>query len=538
MAFEKGRLVVSGGVTAAGRDADFKARLRLGAGVGRRLRVNIEDLRVQGAPPLPLSAITAAVLAAFGSHVQGESPSEDSLEIDVLRPALDELLVAEGWRLPDCSTLRLSSAVVSLRGLELSWSDEATQAVPQHGPERTSQGYEPPSRRCGARWRRRRADRSAPSSRTSWPRPASAPNDEEGAVAALRICIENAAAGPLVGTAWRRLVELYARRGDPHAAARALIASADDSRTGASEAERAAALIAAAEILRKRLALPADAGMLLERAIALDPSSIEALEALEALTTETGAFERLADVLERKLQVAARGPVEQQEILTRLIQIYGGPVPRPDRARLLRERMAMIDLETTPMVPIPPPETRVGVPRARGAHGRPGRRRRADRSQGRPGHRSVSAGAARTAADNRAGNRDVLPGRRPSRRRRTRRRPRPRRPAAIWSARSRRTGARPRSRRSPPCARTTWWPTPACCSRAATSTPRAASSNRRASAPLRTLAPARYWRTSATGRRTGRGRASSTRCSSRRPTPPTSCRASCSCSAGPCSPIA
>ena len=105
--------------------------------------------------------------------------------------------------------------------------------------------------------------------------------------------------------AWRRLVELYARRGDPHAAARALIASADDTRTGASEAERAAALVAAAEILRKRLALPGDAGMLLERAIALDPTSIEALEALEGLTTETGDFQRLADVLERKL--AGRG---------------------------------------------------------------------------------------------------------------------------------------------------------------------------------------------------------------------------------------
>ena len=41
--------------------------------------------------------------------------------------------------------------------------------------------------------------------------------------------------------------------------------------------------------------------MLLERAIALDATSIEALEALESLTTETGDFQRLADVLERKL---------------------------------------------------------------------------------------------------------------------------------------------------------------------------------------------------------------------------------------------
>ena len=47
--------------------------------------------------------------------------------------------------------------------------------------------------------------------------------DPTGAIAALRMCLDNAPAGPLVGPAWRRLIELYARAGDPHAAARALI---------------------------------------------------------------------------------------------------------------------------------------------------------------------------------------------------------------------------------------------------------------------------------------------------------------------------
>src|SRR6188768_1893661 len=342
LAFEKGRIVVAGRVSAAGRDADFKARIKLTAGVGRRVRINIEDIRVQDVPPVALSAIGAAVLTAFGNQLQSDKPaqSEDALDLDVLRPALDELLVARGWRLPDSAHLRLASAVVSLRGLELGWHEEAAGNGTVHSPvnERTSQGYEPPVAAL-----RRSVDEAprGPERAVVAHKLAAAcerANDEEGAVAALQVCVENAGPGPLVGTAWRRLVELYARRGDPHAAARALIASADDTRTGASEAERAGALVAAAEILRKRLALPADAGMLLERAIALDPSSIEALEALEALTTETGAFERLADVLERKLQVAARGPVEQQEILTRLIQIYGGPVPRPERARMLRER--------------------------------------------------------------------------------------------------------------------------------------------------------------------------------------------------------
>ena len=370
LAFEKGRIVVVGGVSAAGRDADFKARIRLSAGIGRRLRINIEDIRVQGVPPIALSAIGAAVLAALGQHLQTEKPSEDGVDLDVLRPALDELMVAEGWRLPDSAHLRLTSAVVSLRGLELAWTED--NAVPTAQPdaaERTSQGYEPPvaALRRSVEEAPRGPERAVVAHKLA--AACERANDEEGAVAALQICIENAGPGPLVGIAWRRLVELYARRGDPHAAARALISSADDSRTGASEAERSAALVAAAEILRKRLSLPGDASMLLERAIALTPTSVEALEALESLTTETGNFERLADVLERKLEVAARGPVEQQEIITRLVQLYSGPVQRAERARVLRERMALIDLETTPMVP---PETRVGVPpipEARGGAG-------------------------------------------------------------------------------------------------------------------------------------------------------------------------
>src|SRR5262245_57295850 len=147
LGFEKGRVVVTGGVTAGGRDADFKGRLRLSAGVGRRLRITVEDIRVHGAPPLPLSAIGGAVLAAFANHMKDDDPpGGDALELDVLRPALDELLVAEGWRLPDSSSLRLSSAVVSVRGLELSWAEDgADTAVPRVAiTERTSQGYEAP----------------------------------------------------------------------------------------------------------------------------------------------------------------------------------------------------------------------------------------------------------------------------------------------------------------------------------------------------------------------------------------------------------
>src|SRR5262245_45063651 len=199
LALEKGRLMVSGNAVAAGREADFKARLRVSAGSGRRLRVTVEDIRVQGAPPMPLSAIGAAVLEAFRSHGHGQSKSDEVLEVDVLRPALDELLVAAGGRLPDSTTPRLSSVVVSVRGLELSWAGgSAPEAAPLHVPERTSQGYEPPVAAL-----RRTVDEAprGPDRALAAHKLAAAcerAHDEEGAVAALNVCIENAGPGPLV----------------------------------------------------------------------------------------------------------------------------------------------------------------------------------------------------------------------------------------------------------------------------------------------------------------------------------------------------
>ena len=339
LAFEKGRLDRQRAASrAAGRDADFKARVRLGAGAGRRLRINVEDIRVQGAPPLPLSAITAAVLTRVRQPHAGREARRRRMRSSstCCGPRSTSCWWRRAGACPTARTLRLSSAVVSAPGTGAGWAErDAACAAPQAAvTERTSQGYEPPRRGAAAL-----GGRGAPRTRargqrrTSWRRRASARNDEEGAVAALQVCIENARPGPLVGTAWRRLVELYARRGDPHAAARALIASADDTRTGASEAERAAALVAAAEILRKRLALPGDAGMLLERAIALDPTSIEALEALEALTTET---ERLRAPRRRAgAQAAGRGArpaSSSRSCLGRLVQHLQRPGPAP-RAR-------------------------------------------------------------------------------------------------------------------------------------------------------------------------------------------------------------
>ena len=196
-------------------------------------------------------------------------------------------------------------------------------------------------------------------------------DDEEGAVAALRICIENAGAGPLVGMAWRRLVELYARRGDPHAAARALISSADDTRTGALESR---ARGGAGRGGRDPAQAAGAAGTTRECCWnARSRSTRRRWRRSRRWRRHDGG---------RRLRAAGRRPGAQAGGRgARTGRAAGdplaarpdlrGPAPNPDRARLLRERMALIDLETTPMVPIPPPDTRVGVPPVPEARRRP-----------------------------------------------------------------------------------------------------------------------------------------------------------------------
>ena len=90
--------------------------------------------------------------AAFGSHLQGESRRRRgiALEIDVLRPALDEILVAEGWRLPD-SRAFASAPRWSPSEARAVVGRQASPAAPQRGPERTRRATRRRSRRCDAR---------------------------------------------------------------------------------------------------------------------------------------------------------------------------------------------------------------------------------------------------------------------------------------------------------------------------------------------------------------------------------------------------
>ncbi len=141
---------------------------------------------------------------------------------------------------------------------------------------------------------------------------------EDAALVWLRACLEGDAPEAAAVAAWRRFVEIAARRGDARATAQALVAWADDGRTGESEGRRAAHLVAAAEIFRERLNLPEDAATLLERAVSLDPASASAFDALEALVRQGAEWPRLVEVLERRAAAARQG--EARPVRSRLAE--------------------------------------------------------------------------------------------------------------------------------------------------------------------------------------------------------------------------
>ena len=122
----------------------------------------------------------------------------------MLEPALDETLVAAGWRLPDGTDMRLVRVIVSTEGVTLPGAARARRRAAEVDEAATLR------RAMEAAMGDERAElahRLAGLHERA--------GDENSAVAALRICIDSAGPGTLVGRAWQRLVELYARRGDP-----------------------------------------------------------------------------------------------------------------------------------------------------------------------------------------------------------------------------------------------------------------------------------------------------------------------------------
>ena len=142
--------------------------------------------------------------------------------------------------------------------------------------------------------------------------------------------------------AYNALAGLFRARGDHAAEADAQLRAADDPRTQEPDAVRAGRLVAAADLLRKRGGRRDEAITHFERALGLDPLQIVALDALEALATEAGDSERVAQVLGRKVAATAKRPAEQRAILGRLAALQAR-LGRPDAARAAYTRALALD---------------------------------------------------------------------------------------------------------------------------------------------------------------------------------------------------
>ncbi|HEX4456477.1 MAG TPA: tetratricopeptide repeat protein, partial [Polyangia bacterium] len=142
--------------------------------------------------------------------------------------------------------------------------------------------------------------------------------------------------------AYHALAGLQRSRGDFAAEARLQVRAAEDERTNEAEAVRASRLVAAAELLRKRANRREEAVELYERALALDPLQMAALDALEAVAAEDKDAERIAQVLGRKVAATARRPAEQRAILGRLALLQD-ELGRPDAARAAWTRVLELD---------------------------------------------------------------------------------------------------------------------------------------------------------------------------------------------------
>ncbi|HEY7954123.1 MAG TPA: tetratricopeptide repeat protein, partial [Polyangia bacterium] len=168
-------------------------------------------------------------------------------------------------------------------------------------------------------------------------------NDGAAAIGFYQAALEAGASGADGSRAFGALIGLYRARGDYEAEARMLLRAADDERTGESEQVRAGRLVAAADVLRKRAGRATEAIELYERALALDPFQLAALDALEAIADADGDLARLAQVLGRKVAATAKRPAQQKAILGRLASLQAERLGRPDAAREAFERALAID---------------------------------------------------------------------------------------------------------------------------------------------------------------------------------------------------
>ncbi len=146
--------------------------------------------------------------------------------------------------------------------------------------------------------------------------------------------------GPFCARAWAKL---YLERGQPEAAAAALVASAEDEASHASGVERADLLVRAAELWLRRLGAPERAATLLEQAIGWAPGHIRAWSTLESLWAEAGHTEKLLAALLQTGQRLALAPdaAVRKKWLERVVGLEPLWSALPDAVQLYEAALGM-----------------------------------------------------------------------------------------------------------------------------------------------------------------------------------------------------
>ena len=143
--------------------------------------------------------------------------------------------------------------------------------------------------------------------------------EEDAAVEWLNECLQAEAPGPTAQAAWQSLVDIYQQRGDVRAAAQAMVAWAEDRRTPEASAQRSARCCEAAHLVHEMAPESEEVLSLLESALRLDPTSTQAVDALEAIAADRDDWAGLAELLRRRLAEV-----------------------RPDDAKLLLQRLGWV----------------------------------------------------------------------------------------------------------------------------------------------------------------------------------------------------
>ncbi len=171
----------------------------------------------------------------------------------------------------------------------------------------------------------------------------------DAAAAAYELVIaEPDAPAELRVATWRSLAALYEHTADLARAALAYESFAGDHRADLGDTARADAWYKAGDLYRKAGGRERDAERCLESALQLVGDHMPALDVLERLKRDEGAFDRVAVILGRKIAATARQPATQKSLLMRLAALHQERLGQVDVARESCARALAIDPDYRP----------------------------------------------------------------------------------------------------------------------------------------------------------------------------------------------